>query len=336
MPFNIIRADITKVKADAVVNAANSSLLGGGGVDGAIHNAAGPKLLEECRKLGGCETGDAKITKGYKMPCKYIIHTVGPIWRGGKNNEEALLYSCYKASMEVAVKNKCRSIAFPLISAGAYGYPKAEALNVAKRAVGDFLKNNEMEITLVIFDKASFALSSALADDIKQYIDDKYAVEHYYRCKKSNRTPSADEAAGESPLASLFSKSIQIDMSETLDKRLRNQDISFSEKLLKMIDERGLKDSDVYKNANISKQSFSKLRSDKKYHPKKNTVLAFAVALRLTLDETEDLLCSAGYALTHSDKGDIIVEYFIEKGIYDINDINIALYNYDQALLGSN
>ena len=331
MPFNIIRSDITKVSVDAIVNAANHSLLGGGGVDGAIHRAAGPKLLDECKKLGGCLTGNAKITQGYKLPCKYIIHTVGPVWQGGNNNEETLLNACYQNSLELAKKYRCKSIAFPLISSGAYGYPKTEALNVAKRVITNFLKNNEMDITLVLFETNSVKLSEEIVEQIDQYV-----IEHHYRQYQPTFAMFAGTVLKNSTdkkKRQSFRYASDFPANYSLENRLKHRDVSFSQKLMQLIDESGMKDSEVYKAANISKQAFSKIRANKKYHPKKNTVLAFSIALKLNLYETEELLMTAGYALSNSEITDIIVAYHIEKGIYDIYDINIVLFEYEQPLL---
>ena len=166
MPLTIVNGDITKRKADAIVNAANRSLMGGGGVDGAIHRAAGPELLAECRMLHGCETGSAKLTRGYRLPCRYVIHAVGPVWRGGGQGEAAQLASCYHTALTIASEHVCRSVAFPLISAGVYGYPKEEALTIAVDTIRDFLRGHPMDVSLVLFDEEAYRLAARLYPDL--------------------------------------------------------------------------------------------------------------------------------------------------------------------------
>ncbi len=338
MPLEIVRNDITKMQVDAIVNAANESLLGGGGVDGAIHRAAGPELLEECRSLNGCKTGSAKITGGYRLPCKYIIHTVGPVWRGGLFGEKRLLESCYRTSLELAKAHHCESVAFPLISAGVYGYPKDKALRVAMDTITDFLVENDMTVYIVIFDKAAFQISSKLFSDIASYIDDNYVALHrdsrdHSLLRKQQAAMVCQEMAPASAApcapAPMLAKNL------SLDEILGQIDESFSEMLLRKIDEKGMTDAQCYKKANISRKLFSKIRSDKHYKPSKPTALAFAIALELPLAETRELLQKAGFALSHSNKFDIIVEFFIRNGNYNIFEINEALFAFDQNLLGA-
>ena len=335
MPFIMIRNDITKVEADAVVNAANTSLLGGSGVDGAIHKAAGPKLLLECISLHGCKVGEAKATKGYNMPCKYIIHTVGPIWREGGKEKEEQLYSCYKNSLNLAEIKGCKSVAFPLISAGAYGCPKEKAISIAQKAIRDYLKNHDMDVYLVLFDKSAVNVSQKLKLEVQSYIDDKYSEEHYPSEEEKQRArfnkPSTRTYEPEKEKRKFIGITIG---KEELRKLIDKPDFSFSDKLFQLIDERGMTDPEVYMRANVSKQVFSKIRKSG-YHPKKNTILALAVALKLSLEETNDLLSYAGYTLSRCDKGDLIVSYYIEHKIFDVDEINVMLLEFDQTLLGS-
>ena len=330
MPFKIVRNDITKISCDAIVNAANSSLLGGGGVDGAIHRAAGKGLFLECMKLHGCKTGQAKMTGGYNLPCKYVIHTVGPVWRGGSHGEKELLQSCYKNSLALAKENHCESVAFPLISSGIYGYPKQQAFNIAVETIKQFLEENEMDITLVIFDKASFDLSKDYSDNIREYISQNYVDEHTDR---STRFSGSFSRKASAPIWAVCEESAVCD---DIGDFIKNQiDESFTEMLLRKIDEKGMTDVQCYKKANIDRKLFSKIRSDRLYKPKKETAIAFAIALELSLDETKDMLMKAGFALSHSSKFDIIIEYFLMKEIYDIYRINETLFEFDQKLLGA-
>ena len=335
MPLQIVRNDITKMPVDAIVNAANSSLLGGGGVDGCIHRAAGPKLLAECRTLGGCQTGDAKITNAYDLPCNYVIHAVGPIWRGGQFHERELLTSCYENSLALAKEKHCETIAFPLISSGIYGYPKAQALKVAIDAISAFLMENDMTVYIVIFDKAAYRISSKLFSDIASYIDDHYVETHI---KKTSEAMRRQKQFQEMDLCESISlpepSNVPLSKAATLEDALQQMDESFSEMLLRKIDESGMTDSQCYKKANIDRKLFSKIKNDKYYKPSKPTVLAFALALELPLPEIQDMLMKAGFALSHSSKFDVIVEYFILKQNYSIYEINEALFVFDQSLIG--
>lgn len=336
MPLEIVRNDITKMSVDAIVNAANSALQMGGGVCGAIFSAAGERRLqEECDSIGKCEVGHAVLTRGYNLPSKYIIHTVGPIWRGGSFGEEQQLKNCYTNSLTLAAKNKCSSIAFPLISSGIYGYPKDQAIQIAVSTIGNYLLEHEMLVYLVVYDMKSFALSEKLFSSIKNYIDDNYVDEHqarrsrdndpytYYQLENRKHTENRD-----------FIFAAPVQMSRSLDDVVAQLDETFPQMLLRLIGEKGMTDVETYKRANIDRKLFSKIRSGKGYTPSKTTAVAFAVALKLNLDETRDLLGKAGFALSRSSKFDLIIQYFIEAGKYDVFEINQALFAYEQALLG--
>lgn len=340
MPLQIIRNDITKVECDAIVNAANSTLLGGGGVDGAIHKAAGKGLLLECMKLGGCKTGQAKITKGYNLPCKYVIHTVGPKWKGGSNGERELLISCYKNSLALAEQYGCASVAFPLISSGVYGYPINAAFKIAVDCAAEHLMHSDMLIYIVVYNKNAVAAGYKLFTDIAQYIDDNYVCEHtdinFEQMRQAQCSISLPQTR--------FYKDNEVEQTtafapvdeSSLKKHLENAlDESFSQMLLRKIDEKKITDSECYKKANIDKRLFSKIRSNPLYKPSKPTVFSFCIALELSLEETNEMLMKAGFAISHSNKFDIIIEFFIKNKNYDIFEINNALFAFDQTLLGS-
>ena len=342
MPFEIVRNDITKMSVDAIVNAANETLLGGGGVDGCIHRAAGPELLAECRTLGGCKTGDAKITKAYRLPCKYVIHTVGPVWHGGKYGEREKLVSCYRTSLALAKEYGCDTVAFPLISSGVYGYPKDQALRVAVDTIGEFLMEHDMTVYIVIFDRAAYQISGKLFLAIAEYIDDHYVDEHIdsrrerlrrYHQLESNADMVCEKAAADRFGAPCAPMAMGV-AGDSLDDWLLELDAGFSETLLKLIDRTGKKDAEIYKKANVDRKLFSKIRNNPDYKPSKTTAIAFAIALELSLDETRDFIARAGYALSRSSKFDVIIEYFIKQKEYDIFKINEALFAFDQSMLG--
>lgn len=335
MPLEIVRNDLTKMAVDAIVNAANSTLLGGGGVDGAIHHAAGPQLLEECRTLGGCKTGEAKLTGGYRLPCRYVIHTVGPIWQGGTHGERALLAACYRSSLELARAHECETVAFPLISTGAYGYPKAQAMQTAVETITAFLMENDMTVYLVVFSKEAFELSGKLIHEVKAYIDDVYVDAHTHRQQECMRRLERMRQVGRIGARVLDEASVQsMPKSVSLNDLLEQVDEGFSQALLRKIDEKHMTDAECYKRANIDRRLFSKIRSNPDYRPGKPTVLAFAIALRLTLEETKELLEKAGFALSHSSKTDIVVEYCIQTKHYDVIEINQLLFELDLPPIG--
>ena len=336
MPLIIVRNDITKMSVDAIVNAAKESLLGGGGVDGCIHRAAGPELLAECRTLGGCRTGEAKLTGAYRLPCKYVIHTVGPVWNGGKYGEREQLASCYRSSLALAKKYGCETVAFPLISSGVFGYPKDQALRVAVDAISEFLAENDMTVYLVIFSRAAYAIGNKLFADIAAYIDDHYVDAHTDLRRERLRRINAPESRAEALCESAMPAPMMAPKAAGgLDDLLAHLDAGFSETLLKLIDRSGKKDSEIYKKANVDRKLFSKIRNNPDYKPSKATAIAFAIALELNLDETRDLVARAGYALSASSKFDVIIEYFIRQKKYDIFEINEALFAFDQSLLGA-
>lgn len=407
MRIEIAHGNLAELDGDAVVNSADSSLLGGCGVDEAVHRAAGPELLEECRTLGGCETGHAKITGAYGMRCKYIIHTVAPTWRGGLHGERRQLASCYRTCLELAMDHGCRTVSFPLLAAGSRGYPKDKALRIAMEAIDTFLARHdgyELKVYLVIYDRSDYQINPRLFQRVAAYLNRHCLTPGPWK----NAEPAADQGAGTRrrwlrwpsrrdqarsadsmrkeaprqkaertrpdpppaagpdpsmpsqqpgifpsagtdasvPPPSCCQKSSELPPSyynqvcygqaapPSLNDMLEHLDEGFSQTLMRLIDQKGLSDVQCYKRANIDRKLFSKIRSNRDYRPSKPTVLAFAVALELTLDETESLLRRAGFALSHANAFDVIVEFFISQGCFDIMTINESLFAFDQHLLG--
>ena len=374
MPLEIVRNDITAMKVDVIVNSAHPTPEVGGGVDYAIHRAAGPELIAERRKIGDIATGTAFITPAFQLPAKYVVHTVGPIWQDGKTGQRKQLADCYTKSMELALENKCTSIAFPLISAGVFGCPAEIAIATAVQAVKEFLAEHEMQVYLVVFDRKAFKISSTLFDDVQDYLDKNYLeelfdeeirIEEQRRRRRALELPSlGDEppkcggagmmeslpveaapapkraakrrpaAKGKSAPDLLQAKSVASKKPRSLSDLLEETDDTFSEALLRLIDAKGKKDPEIYKRANVDRKHFAKIRKNPNYQPSKATALALAIALELNLDETKDFIGRAGYAISHSNKTDIIVEYFIERKDYDIFTINETLFAFGQACLG--
>jgi len=341
MPLEIVRNDITKMEVDTIVNAANTQLQRGGGVCGAIFEAAGAELLQfECDTLAPCPVGQAVITLGYNLPADYIIHTVGPIWQGGEQNEEALLRSCYRSSLKLAQAQGLKSIAFPLISSGIYGYPKEQALQIAMETIGDFLLEHDMQVTLVVYDPDSYQISRSRYRGLRMFIDDHYVESHLQRQRRNSEEnlsvleDSNYEISYRRPLPSPKQKTANAAPTHTF---INNFPLSetFSEILLRHIDHSGLTDPQVYRRANIDRRLFSKIRSNPDYQPSKNTALALAIALKLNLDQTTDLLRRAGYALSPSSKFDLTVEYFIRERMFDIIEINFVLHASGYGILGA-
>lgn len=329
MPFEIVRNDIVNMKVDAIVNTANPRPIIGAGTDKAVHDKAGSRLLLARKEIGNIAVGEAAITPAFDLDANYVIHTAGPIWKDGRSGEEDLLASCFRNSLGIAKKKACESIAFPLISTGSYGFPKPLALQIAVREISSFLMENEMQVYLVVFEKQSFELSEKLFKSVSSYIDANYVSDKMnleYGTSKVRRRNYEDMLLHES------SYEITSKM-PNLDGMLNNLDRGFSETLLDLIDRTGKKDSEIYKKANVDRKLFSKIRNNVNYKPSKATALAFAIALELSMDETDDLLARAGIALSQSNKFDVIVRYFIENKKYDIFELNSVLFEFDQPLI---
>ncbi|MCR5686344.1 MAG: macro domain-containing protein [Lachnospiraceae bacterium] len=388
MPFQIVRNDITKMQVDAIVNTANPMPGYGSGVDTAVYKAAGvEELLAKRREIDVIDRGCSVITDGYRLPARYIIHTVGTAWQGGDHGEEDIIRSCYRSVFKVALDNGIETLAIPLLASGSYGFPKGIALRIALSEIEAFLADYDMELYLVVFDEKSFSLSSQLYGDIDAYINDNYVEErakeeyngptawlggqpaggammaqsmalagdrhtgsladafHLDRKNRKNKKESArecreimadhaafDVAEDEAPLPE--APKSRPGKAKSLEEAVKNLDKTFMELVFSFADDRGLTDVEVQKRANLDRKAFSKLKCGTTRNPSKSTALALAIALELSLDDTKDLLSRAGLALSPCSKQDIIVQYFIEREVYDIYEINVALFEHKEQLLG--
>ena len=357
MPFQIIRNDITRVEADAIVNTAHPRAKVGGGTDWAIHEAAGPELLAARERIGDIFVGQSAATPAFGLPARYVIHTVSPVWEGGRYGEEETLLRAYDSALSLADELGCRSVAFPLMAAGTYGFPHDIALSVAVRAFTDFLLDHEMQIYLVLFNADAFGMAGSVFPDLESYIDENYVsgkTEEEYRVdgslppnemrsfhysrKVSRPAPregrdyaAASFSVADRPSPDRLEENAPPSLS--LEDILRQSECSFSAYLRDLLKECGCKPSVVYKRAEISKQLFSRIINNEDYRPSKDTVIQLALGMQLDLPQTQKLLEKAGFMLARNNKTDLAVRYFIERKIYNVTLINESLYDKGLPLL---
>lgn len=359
MPFEIVRNDIVKMQADAIVNTANPRPLVGTGVDTAIHNAAGPELLKAREEIGELKVCEAAATPAFDLPAKYVIHVVGPAWVDENPVEEEMLARSYRAALDVAVEKKCKSIAFPLLSTGNYGFPQKLSMRIALDVFSEFLMEHEMQIYLTVFGEEAFKLSNTLFQSVQTYIDENYVASKFEEeygvdgaphhvgsanlspRRKARREEQQEYAAEylaeaiEDEGVAVFGAPETLAGKESLADMIADMDAGFSETLLTLIDMTGEKDSVIYTRANVTRQHFSKIRNNPHYNPKKSTAIAFALALELDLEETQEFLAHAGYTLSKSSLSDVIIMYCIENEIYNVFLVNDILYEHDQVQIGA-
>lgn len=341
MPLHLIRQDITELSVDAIVNTTNPEMVGYSGVDLAVHTKAGVGMDKECARIAPLKTGTAKITSGYGLKCKYVIHTACSPMRADSNTEYDVLRSCYLESLRAAVKKKCRTVAFPLIGTGEYNYPKQHALQLALQVITDFLLSNEITVYICVYDSDSYCISKKLFDDIKQFISDdnvekqKASLKRKADFSRLRQSRSLFTSIAESDTCRPESSSLDREDDESLNEYLKRMDKGFRDTLFELIDKSGMSDVECYKKANVDKRTFSKIKSSSSYRPSKQTAIAFAIALQLDIDAAQKLLSTLGYTLSGASVFDRIICFFIQKGEYDIFTINEALFEFDQVLLGS-
>lgn len=324
MPLKIIRADITKLKVDAIVNPTDIFLSGSGSIDKKIANKGNKNKYD-----GMLEVSETYTVEAVNMDCKYIINAVGPCYIDGKHNEEKLLEQTYNNCLLEVKERNIQSVAFPLISTGTFNFPKDLGLNIATQVFTKFLLQEDIDIYLVVYDKTSFGISKKIFSYITEYIDDNYILEER-NYSMFSRYDSSDKEECELKEEHY---SMSFDLSDSNDIGDIFVEDTFTVKLFELIDKKGLKDPEVYKKANIDRKLFSKIRSNDNYNPSKKTAIALSIALELSYNQTQDLLGRAGYTLSKSNKFDLIIEACIKKGIYNIFEINNILYSFDLPLL---
>ena len=380
MPLYLIRQDLTTMDCDAIVNPSNPHLQPGGGLDAAVHKAAGPSLRKACRDAAPCPVGQSRVTPAFRLPCRWVIHTAAPVWRGGLFGEKKLLAACYQSCVQAAKELDCQTLAVPLLGAGRNGIPTEKVLSIALETLEACLADTDLTVFLVVYDKKAFTLSKSLHRDVQSYIDDNYVIEHrpksragmtrrfsdwaarnfYEDTLDDAQMLSAEEAeepdvpelsvfdedaaasaplsrstASFAPIASAAAPMRGMAAPQAELDFLLQLDEPFPVKLMKLIDRRGMDDVACYKKANVSRQTWYKILNEKGYKPNKKTVLSFAVALELTLEETQTLLESVGFVLSNSSLFDVILMYCLSHGVYDVSKIDAILFQYDQETLYS-